>query len=154
MNDYIQQIVTPLVYSVQALPQLNVLAVVVLFGIASLLLLKSRQTRQTDDPCTGIPTYDEIPDTILHHMATKKELMNLKDIDVAIVGSGIGALSTASILSRCGYKVVVFEQHYTVGGSTHMYKEAGYEFDVGVHYVGGELDSKHSVFRWMFDLIS
>ena len=149
MNDYIQQIVTPLVYSVRSLPQLNMLAVV-LFGIATLLLLIGR-TRQKSDP---LPTYDEIPDTILHHMATMKELINLTDVDVAIIGSGIGALSTASILSRCGYKVVVFEQHYTIGGSTHMYKDAGYEFDVGVHYVGGQLDSKHSVFRWMFDLIS
>lgn len=28
-----------------------------------------------------------------------------------------GALSSAAVLSRCGYKVIVFEQHEIIGGS-------------------------------------
>lgn len=128
---------------------------ILLVGLAGLvllamsLLLSLRRSNNIE-----FPTYDEIPDKILHHMPSRKELQDLDDIDVAIIGSGIGSLSCACILSKCGYKVAVFEQHYTVGGSTHMFKDGGYEFDVGVHYVGGELDSNLSVFRWMFDLIS
>ena len=28
------------------------------------------------------------------------------------------------------------EQHYTAGGYTHSYERNGYEWDVGVHYIG------------------
>jgi all-trans-retinol 13,14-reductase len=61
---------------------------------------------------------------------------------------------TANILSRFGYKVVVFEQHYTAGGSTHVYKAKDFDFDVGVHYIGGQLDRWNSVFRRIFDWLS
>jgi all-trans-retinol 13,14-reductase len=60
-----------------------------------------------------------------------------------------------------GYKVLVLEQHYTVGGSTHTYsphrdKNATntFQFDVGVHYVGGQLDHFWSPFRQMFNFLS
>ena len=41
----------------------------------------------------------------------------------------------AAILGRCR-PVLVLEQHYVPGGFTHMFKRPGYEWDVGVHYVG------------------
>ena len=50
--------------------------------------------------------------------------------------------------------MVVFEQHYTVGGSTHVYKTKDYDFDVGLHYVGGKLDSWCSPFRLLYDWLS
>ncbi|HEX5276772.1 MAG TPA: NAD(P)-binding protein, partial [Fluviicoccus sp.] len=56
--------------------------------------------------------------------------------DALIVGSGIGGLTTAALLSDLGWKVAVFEQHYTAGGYTHSYERNGYEWDVGVHYIG------------------
>ena len=58
------------------------------------------------------------------------------DIDVIIIGSGIGGLVTAGLLSRAGKRCLVLEQHYIAGGSTHNFVEHGYEFDSGVHYVG------------------
>mmetsp|Transcript_18535 Transcript_18535/g.44705 ORF Transcript_18535/g.44705 Transcript_18535/m.44705 type:complete len:638 (-) Transcript_18535:973-2886(-) len=115
------------------------------------------------------PPYDKIPNKILCHMATKKQLRELDGtVDIVIIGSGVGGLATAAILSRFGYKVVVFEQHYTAGGSTHMYTPHGsgggsddgkknntdFEFDVGVHYVGSQLDSWKSVPRWIFNWLS
>jgi phytoene dehydrogenase-like protein len=56
--------------------------------------------------------------------------------DAIVIGSGIGGLTTAACLSRMGKKVVVLEQHYTAGGFTHSYCRNGYEWDVGVHYIG------------------
>jgi all-trans-retinol 13,14-reductase len=56
--------------------------------------------------------------------------------DALVIGSGIGGLTTAALLSELGWKVCVLEQHYTAGGYTHSYSRAGYEWDVGVHYIG------------------
>ena len=39
-----------------------------------------------------------------------------------------------------GYKVVVLEQHDVIGGATHTFEGGGFEFDVGIHYVGGAMD--------------
>jgi phytoene dehydrogenase-like protein len=56
--------------------------------------------------------------------------------DAIVIGSGIGGLTTAACLARLGKKVAVLEQHYTAGGFTHSYSRNGYEWDVGVHYIG------------------
>ena len=56
--------------------------------------------------------------------------------DVIVIGSGIGGLANAALLSRLGRRVCVLEQHYTAGGFTHTYERNGYEWDVGVHYIG------------------
>lgn len=56
--------------------------------------------------------------------------------DAIIIGSGIGGLSVGAILAKANKKVLVLEQHYEVGGYTHTFKRKGYEWDVGLHYVG------------------
>jgi len=56
--------------------------------------------------------------------------------DVLVIGSGMGGLTTAALLSELGRKVCVLEQHYTAGGYTHSYERHGFEWDVGVHYIG------------------
>ncbi len=56
--------------------------------------------------------------------------------DALVIGSGMGGLTTAAMLAEQGWKVAVLEQHYTAGGYTHSYERAGYEWDVGLHYVG------------------
>jgi all-trans-retinol 13,14-reductase len=58
------------------------------------------------------------------------------DYDALVIGSGMGGLTTAALLSELGWKVCVLEQHYTAGGYTHSYERGGYEWDVGVHYIG------------------
>jgi len=73
--------------------------------------------------------------------------------DVIVVGSGIGGLTNAALLSKLGRKVCVLEQHYTAGGYTHSYEREGYEWDVGVHYIG-EVHKPHSPLRRVFDVIS
>ena len=56
--------------------------------------------------------------------------------DAVVIGSGMGGLTTAALLSELGKRVCVLEQHYTAGGYTHSYERNGYEWDVGVHYIG------------------
>lgn len=75
------------------------------------------------------------------------------DYDVIVIGSGIGGLCSAALLSKLGSKVCVLEQHYTAGGFTHSYEREGYEWDVGVHYVG-EVHKPHAALRRIFDVIS
>ena len=70
-----------------------------------------------------------------------------------VIGSGIGGLTTAACLSRMGKKVCVLEQHYTAGGFTHSYDRNGYEWDVGVHYIG-DMGSSHTMGRRLFDYIT
>nr|XP_054767019.1 all-trans-retinol 13,14-reductase-like [Lytechinus pictus] len=59
-----------------------------------------------------------------------------KDLDAIVIGSGIGGLSIAGILAKVGKKVLVLEQHDQAGGCCHTFTEKGYEFDVGIHYIG------------------
>ena len=74
------------------------------------------------------------------------------DYDAIVIGSGMGGLTTAALLSDLGWKVCVLEQHYTAGGFTHSYERAGYEWDVGVHYIG-EVGAATRT-RKMFDFLS
>ncbi|MCT7360588.1 phytoene desaturase family protein [Thalassolituus pacificus] len=72
--------------------------------------------------------------------------------DVIVIGSGMGGLTTAAFLSLLGQKVAVMEQHYTAGGFTHAYDREGFEWDVGVHYIGEV--HKPSTLRRVFDVVS
>ena len=66
------------------------------------------------------------------------------NLDVIVIGSGIGGLATAVILAKQGKRVLVLEQHDIAGGNLHTFQEAGYEFDTGLHYVGGKIGDKTS----------
>jgi phytoene dehydrogenase-like protein len=83
--------------------------------------------------------------------------------DIIIIGSGLGALSTASIMAQLYDKrVLVLERHYVIGGFTHAFKrpdkskgagnKAKYEWDVGVHYIGGMAEGDRD--RGLFDFIT
>lgn len=68
-----------------------------------------------------------------------------------VIGSGIGGLTTAALLSNLGWRIAVLEQHYTAGGNTHSYERAGYDWDVGVHYIGdvGSATMTRRLFDWL-----
>ena len=77
-----------------------------------------------------------------------------ESIDVIVIGSGIGGLTTAALLARRGKRVLVVEQHDKLGGCTHSFDENGFEFDSGLHYVGGEVGDSKSQIGFIFDLLS
>ena len=73
--------------------------------------------------------------------------------DVIIIGSGISSLCAASFLGLNGQKVLVLEKHFKIGGWTHTFKRENYEWDVGIHYIGG-MHLKKSMARRILDKIS
>ena len=74
--------------------------------------------------------------------------------DAIVIGSGIGGLSVAAIMAKlAGKRVLVLERHYTAGGFTHTFRRPGYEWDVGVHYIG-EVSTPGKGMRRAFDFIT
>ncbi|MGH8557228.1 MAG: phytoene desaturase family protein [Methylococcales bacterium] len=73
--------------------------------------------------------------------------------DAIIIGSGISGLSCASLFARLYHKkVLVLERHFRAGGFTHSFRrKGGYEWDVGIHYVGEMNPGSH--YRALFDQI-
>ncbi|MGI9531969.1 phytoene desaturase family protein [Lutimonas sp.] len=69
------------------------------------------------------------------------------------IGSGMGSLSAAAILAKEGHRVLVLEQHYTAGGFTHVFKRKGFEWDVGIHYIG-DMQREKSAMKKLFDYVT
>jgi all-trans-retinol 13,14-reductase len=77
---------------------------------------------------------------------------NVEDtFDAIVIGSGMGGLTSAALLARhAGRRVLVLERHYTPGGFTHVFRRPGYQWDVGVHYIG-QVNDPVSPVRAAFD---
>ncbi len=73
--------------------------------------------------------------------------------DAVFIGSGPGSLTAASLLAHEGQRVLVLERHYEVGGFSHTFRRKGYEWDVGVHYIG-VVHKERGIERRLFDHIA
>lgn len=76
-----------------------------------------------------------------------------KSFDAIIIGSGISGLATACLMAKRGLKVIVLERHYLAGGLTHYFKRKGFEWDVGIHYIG-DVGSQKSMSKKLFDYVT
>jgi all-trans-retinol 13,14-reductase len=66
--------------------------------------------------------------------------------DFVIIGSGMGGLTSALILAKHGYKVLVLEKNHQIGGALQVFSRDKCVFDTGVHYIGG-LDKGENLYR-------
>ena len=48
--------------------------------------------------------------------------------DVVVIGSGLAGLTGAHYLAKEGYKVLVLEQHYQLGGLATWFKRKGWPY--------------------------
>jgi all-trans-retinol 13,14-reductase len=70
-----------------------------------------------------------------------------KEYDFVIVGSGLGGLACANILSSEGFSVVVLEKNHQIGGHLQVYSRDKSIYDTGVHYVGS-LDKGENLYQF------
>ena len=130
-------LMSTLMYTIMALP-------VILMVLA--LLLKRRQS--------SYPSWRDVDPAVLKVGGSAKKLEAAADADVIVIGSGLGGLTSAAVLSKAGFKVVVLEQHDVIGGATHTFEDGGFEFDVGIHYLGGAMDTWLSPVRRLWAAVS
>ncbi len=76
-----------------------------------------------------------------------------KHWDAIVIGSGMGGMAAAAALSRVGKKVLLLEQHQTLGGLTHSFSRNGFTWDVGVHYLSEMApgDRARALLDWLSD---
>ncbi len=65
----------------------------------------------------------------------KDWLEGVKDeYDVVVIGSGLGGLTSANVLAKCGHSVLLLEHHYQFGGLATWFKRPGkHIFDISLH---------------------
>lgn len=73
--------------------------------------------------------------------------------DAIVIGSGMGGMAAAGALSRVGRRVLLLEQHHTLGGLTHSFSRNGFSWDVGIHYLSGLApeDRARELLDWLCD---
>lgn len=57
--------------------------------------------------------------------------------DAIVIGAGLGGLTTAALLSKKGWNVLVLEQHTIVGGAASTFRRKKFIFDAAIHLLGG-----------------
>ena len=69
--------------------------------------------------------------------------------DVIIIGSGLGGLECATMLSHHGLSVLVLERQLQPGGCMQSYRRGNIHLDTGLHYVGGIAEGQplHEAFK-------
>lgn len=71
------------------------------------------------------------------HSGARRKRQIPENVDIVVIGAGLGGLSAALQLAKNGFKVLVVERHDVPGGYAHTFKRKKYTFDVSLHYIGG-----------------
>lgn len=75
---------------------------------------------------------------------------NMKNkYDIVIIGSGIGGLASAALLSQAGKKILIVEKEPAAGGYLKGFKDGEFFFDPSLHMLNGCKEGRytHSVFK-------
>ena len=84
----------------------------------------------------------------------KRKLGRLGDeYDYVVIGSGIGGLSAAAMLTYYGYSVLVCEAHYLPGGVAHTFEKDGFKFDAGPSLWNGMDTIPYNPLREILEII-
>jgi len=68
----------------------------------------------------------------------------MSDVDVVVIGSGMGGLVAGALLSYYGKRAIVCESHGVPGGAAHGFVRRGFRFDTGPSFYCG-LSDRHSL---------
>ncbi|XP_032647175.1 all-trans-retinol 13,14-reductase-like [Chelonoidis abingdonii] len=117
-------------------------ALVLCLCLLALGMLGARLFSRRGNPFAGGPlppprplvTDQKVRDKVLKQGFALEEVPPA--LDAIVIGSRIGGLAAAAALAKAGKRVLVLEQHDQAGGCCHTFQEKGFEFDVGIHYVG------------------
>jgi hypothetical protein len=71
----------------------------------------------------------DVPEAVIEN--AQSLVKDTEEVDYCIIGSGIGGLSCAALLSYYGYSSIVLEAHYLPGGVAHTFERNGFKFDAG-----------------------
>lgn len=72
-----------------------------------------------------------------HKIKLLKEVPQMSEKRVAVVGAGLGGLTAASYLSKYGFEVDVFERNSYPGGYACSFVRGRYEFEASLHELSG-----------------
>ncbi|BFZ18241.1 hypothetical protein BsWGS_21280 [Bradybaena similaris] len=125
-------------------PSLPLYASIAVFITFRIILFRRRRGRNPLQHDHRRPPEPFVLDARLRDAVLKDRFKTDKvptNVDVIIIGSGIGGLGAGALLTRAGKKVLVLEQHDQIGGCCHSFVEKGFEFDTGIHYIGEMHDS-------------
>lgn len=72
-----------------------------------------------------------------------------KQCDVAIIGGGLGGLVAGALLAKKGKKVILIEQHHSIGGCASTFNRSKCTIEVSLHEMDGldRTDIKTLIFR-------
>ncbi len=93
---------------------------------------------------SGLPQQRPVPATSPIARVAAPGAAADQELDVVVVGAGIGGLVTATQLAAKGARVLVLERYLIPGGSGGSFRRDGYTFDVGASMIFGFGERGHT----------
>lgn len=132
-----------------------------LWGASGFKIPISRFKNRVKSPCAGlnmaiegIAAPEVTRSTSLKEIEEAAALEGEDEYDYIVIGSGIGGLSAAAMLSQCyKYKVLVLESHYLLGGCAHTFERGGFKFDAGPSLWNGMATKPYNPLREVMEIV-
>lgn len=95
--------------------------------------------------------FDAAPENV--QLESENTVSVQDEADYIVIGSGIGGLSAASLLTYYGHSVIVLESHYLPGGVAHTFERQGFKFDAGPSLWNGMNKKPYNPLREVLEII-